>query len=260
MLHRKRLLKGGHVDRTWETLSHPVGGEGGTTGSDLQISACSYLWLTVIYAVFNFNLIFFPNTPYTQHISLNQASGSLSVIWNVTVLFFSVSRTMCHICIYIRLPGKWHLHAAFSCVSIKSCICSAQQEPCFSEQMRLVDRLANRTSSPCRQERRDKHRLLWAAVETNPVTSVVVTKQHTPQCPVPLGDLSSLGVHTVNPAPYLLPWLTSSSPEMNTVIEQELCKKTHSERWRTEEKQAWNRLAVLSRVCSESFGPTMVQQ
>lgn len=68
--------KGRDMEKTGKTFSHPGGG-GYYSFWLPQISACSYLWLTVIYA--NYFVCFFPHTPNAQHISLNQASGSLSV-------------------------------------------------------------------------------------------------------------------------------------------------------------------------------------
>lgn len=114
--------------------------------------------------------------PNAQHISVNQASGSLSVIWNVILFCCFLLVEQCVTSVFIwgfRASDKCMLSLNECCGPIYSFIYSSQQDACFSKQMRQSERHHHHLAvgmhpQTSRQDHREKYRLLSAAVEKNP--------------------------------------------------------------------------------------------
>lgn len=102
LLHRRKVGKGRDVEKPSATP-----GEGGTAASAPQISACSFLWLTVIYADFFFFFLFFPtHAKRSTHLSQSSLWEFVRHLECDFVLLFPACRAMCHICIYYKPVGR----------------------------------------------------------------------------------------------------------------------------------------------------------
>lgn len=156
-------------------MGKPSLGEGGTAASGPQISACSYLWLTIIYADF-FLIFFLTHMPNAQHISLSQSSRWEFVCYlecNI-VLLVCACRAMCHT--YLYKPAKDHCMLTLNeyCRLKYSFIGSMPQK------IRLQDCVINRVSSPCcwhairvtsRQDHKEKYKILTVLVSQSLVVA-----------------------------------------------------------------------------------------